>query len=288
MIPAASVIIPARDAEETLGAQLAALAGQRSAPEFEVVVVLDRCSDRTEAVARAFADDLRLIVLETVGGPSVSRARNTGARSARAPLLLFCDADDQVGTRWVEGMVCALEAGADLVGGRILVARTGLADWMYEVQYRSFDGRCIQQAYGVPYVIGASLGCRRSAFEAVGGFDERYVPAGGEDLDFAIRLMGRGLGISEAPGATVTYQPRRRIGGLLRQACRNARGSVLCAARHGLLGTSPPPNRRAVLGRTVRRTAHLVLREGERRPGAVTFHAVRSWYQLRAEYDSGR
>lgn len=280
---AASVIIPARDAEGTLAAQLTALALQNDAPDFEVVVVLDCCSDGTLTVARAFADDLHLRIEETTGGPSVARARNTGARAAVAPLLLFCDADDEVGPTWVDGMVRALQGGIDLVGGRIVVDRRGLRDWMYDAQYRSFDGRCVQHAYGVPYVLGASLACRRSAFDAVEGFHERYDGSGGEEVDFAIRLAQHGLLIGEAPDATVTYQPRRRIAPLLRQVRRNSHGSVLCATHHGLLA-SPPPNRRAVLGRTLRRTAHLVVRRRERRPGVVAFHAVRSWCQLRTQY----
>ena len=52
---AASVIIPVHNAQDSIGEQLGALAAQEGDVSFEVVVVLNRCTDDPERSSRAFA-----------------------------------------------------------------------------------------------------------------------------------------------------------------------------------------------------------------------------------------
>jgi len=112
MIPAASVIIPVRNAEAVLGDQLAALSRQVDAPQFEVVVVLNRCADHSGLVADSYRSRLPLTVLTADEKAGPAYARNVGAARSSAPHLLFCDADDRVGEGWVRAMVRALLAWA--------------------------------------------------------------------------------------------------------------------------------------------------------------------------------
>ena len=51
----ASVVIPVHNADEHLSFQLEALAAQTTSRAFEVIVVLNRCSDRSEQIAEAYA-----------------------------------------------------------------------------------------------------------------------------------------------------------------------------------------------------------------------------------------
>ncbi len=85
--PMISVIIPAHNEERYLKATLQALQ-QQSYSRFEVIVVANGCTDRTEEVARERCD--RLVVLSQ---KCLGVARNLGARMARGQLLLFLDAD---------------------------------------------------------------------------------------------------------------------------------------------------------------------------------------------------
>ncbi len=260
-----------------------ALSNQVDAPEFEVVVVLNRCSDDSRTIAESFAHDLRLVMLEANDLASASYTRNRGAEAAASSVLLFCDADDRVETRWVAEMERALRRGdADFVGGRIVVDRKDLPDWLYELHYRAFDGRCTQTARGLPYAMSASLGCRRAAFDAVGGFDEAFPGAGSEEVDLAARLLRAGFRIGEAPSARLNYRPRTTTRDILRQVRSYARGWVVLAAKEGLL-KPPPANRLAVCGRTTKRIAHLIIRQRELRPRVVLFHTVRIFSRLEAE-----
>lgn len=92
MSPHLSVIIPAHNEEEVLPTLLADLAVQHSDPShYEVIVVADRCTDATAAIARAQGAH----VFECDAGNG-SIAKNTGAARAQGSLLLFIDADSRL------------------------------------------------------------------------------------------------------------------------------------------------------------------------------------------------
>lgn len=103
--PRVSVIIPVRDAAATIAEALDSAAG----PGVEAIVVLDRCSDDTGAVAARHAT--RPLVLRSPR-PGAAAARNTGIAAARAPFAVFLDADD----RFVPGGLARLleAAGSDV------------------------------------------------------------------------------------------------------------------------------------------------------------------------------
>jgi FkbM family methyltransferase len=283
MVVAASVIIPVHDAERTLGDQLSALAGQTDSPEFEVVVVLNRCTDASRSVAESFSGRLDLVLVEAEERASAAYARNVGVAKSSAPILLFCDADDRVDPRWIAEMVKVLEPGGpDFVGGRIVVDRTGLPDWIYDAAYRGADGSCIRRYFdGVCSPISASFGCRREAFEAVRGFDDSFPGAGAEEVDLSTRLLRAGYRIGEAPGALLSYRPRRTLRALLKQSRAYALGDAKFAAKEGAL--ERPPNPRAALAQTVRVARYWIVRERKwRQPRLLIYLTLNRFYRLRA------
>lgn len=233
----ASVVIPAHNAGGVLGRQLDALTRQHGAPSFEVIVVANRCADDTADVARRFAPSLDLTVVVADDVASAAYARNRGAAAARAPFVLFCDADDEVGPTWVAGMVDPLRAGrADLVGGVIHVDRRGLPDWIYTWRHRHVDGRAVVESPGrLPYALSASLGVTAEAFAAVGGFDEQFAGAGAEERDLQHRLLRAGYRTAAASDAHLTYTPRHGVHANLAQLRSYYRGELLLRAKEGQL-----------------------------------------------------
>jgi FkbM family methyltransferase len=265
----ASVIIPAHDAAAVLERQLEALVAQSQPPPFEVVVVANRCNDATPAVAESFGDRLNLRVITADEQASAAYARNAGAAVAYGLFLLFCDADDRVGSTWVSGMVEPLEAGrADFVGGLIQVNREGLPAWIYEWRYAFLDQRCVFQHWGgLPYAVSASLAVTSEAFAAVGGFDQRFSGAGYEEVDLGSRLLRAGFRLGRASGASITYEPRRTAKGALSQARGYQRGGIILAAKEGTLGRCPSRWFAAkLIGKTA---AHWIVRRREFHPLAV-------------------
>jgi FkbM family methyltransferase len=270
----ASVIIPAHNAAATLHRQLEALAAQLRPRPFEVIVVANRCTDGTVAEAESFDRRLNLRVVRADGQASAAYARNVGAAAAVGRYLLFCDADDRVGSKWVASMVEPLEAGrADIVGGLIQVNRDGLRNWMYRCRYAWLDQRYVMNQQlpftprGLPIVMSASLGVTAEAFSAVGGFDTTFVGAASEDSDLCRRLLRSGYRIGEATGATIVYEPRRTARSVLSQARAWQRGGIILAAKEGHLGRFPSVSFAA--WNVAKTAAYQVLREKEFNPLAV-------------------
>jgi len=204
-MPDVSVIVPARDAERTLPRTLRALAGQRDAGEFEVIVVDDGSVDRTAQVARQ-ADGAVRLLRRSPAGPGA--ARNAGVAAAGGRLLAFCDADVFPTTGWLAAGARALE-GADLVQGRVLPdphATLGPFDrtlWIGP-QARLWEA--------------ANLFVRRELFERVGGFGGGIHPRSGkplaEDVWFGWRAVRAGARTAFCPEALAHHavHPRRARG----------------------------------------------------------------------------
>src|SRR4051794_21426577 len=107
-----SVIVPAYNAEATLGACLRALLDQTLAPAaYEVIVVDDGSTDTTARVAARFPVS---VLRQAHAGPAA--ARNQGARAARGEILAFTDADCEPVPAWLGRIVEPIERHADIGG----------------------------------------------------------------------------------------------------------------------------------------------------------------------------
>lgn len=195
MTAAVAVVVPARDAEATLGRTLRALAAQADAPPHEVVVVDNGSVDGTGAVARAAG--VRVVTLPRGGGPGP--ARNAGVAAAPpGAALAFTDADCFPAPDWLAAGARAL-ADADLVQGRVIP-----------------DPQAPRGPYDRTVSVGgesglyetANLFVARSAFERAGGFDGG-IDAGprpfGEDVRFAWRALRAGARGGYCPEALVHH-----------------------------------------------------------------------------------
>lgn len=232
-----SVIVAAQRSGAILARQLDALSGQVDAPPFTVVVVLDH-SDPGLALVASYHDRLRLVIVE-VPMLGAAAARNAGARAGVEPVLLFCDADDVVGPGWVAAMSAEVRHSG-LCGSPMRVEWDACPRWARPF-YASVDSSSVQAFYGAePYVVSAALGVDRARFEGVGGFDERFLGAGGEEVDLCLRIRrvdGVDAPIASATdeSATVVYRPRSTFRTIARQRVGYARGTALLVTKHRLV-----------------------------------------------------
>ena len=142
--------------------------------EIEVIVVLNRCTDATEAIAR---NHDAIIVKED--SKNLSCIRNRGASRASGDIIVTIDADSYMSENMLSEVSKALEAGRYVGGGvRIFPERKspGIRTTMLLLNvFMFFTG-----------LSGGLFWCFRQDFEAVGGFNEALLLA--EDIDFAQRL----------------------------------------------------------------------------------------------------
>jgi glycosyltransferase involved in cell wall biosynthesis len=179
-----SVVVPAHNEERVLANSLAAIqsaAGYVDGP-VEIIVVANRCNDATVAIAHAagatVVDD---------SSRNIAAVRNAGAAAATGDVLLTIDADCRMSPLTFREIERLLGSGRFIGGGtKVLPERwsAGIRATYAAVSVALFMSR----------LSGGLFWCRRSDFEAVGGFDESLLLA--EDLDFARRLraLGRNTG----------------------------------------------------------------------------------------------
>jgi glycosyltransferase involved in cell wall biosynthesis len=190
--PLASVIVPARDAQETLPRTLRALEVQQLEETFEVIVVDDGSTDRTAAIVRAAGSGVTLLTQPPLGPAA---ARNHGVRRSRGQLLAFCDADVAPVPGWLQQGIRAL-TDAELVQGRVLPDPAAALG--------PFD-RTIWVLHAAGLWETANLFVRRELFDRVGGFEQWLRPSSGkalaEDVWFGYRALRAGASTSFCPEA---------------------------------------------------------------------------------------
>lgn len=199
------MVIAARDAAGTLGAQLGALAGQRFDGWCEVIVVDNGSRDATVEVAEGWRGLLPgLRVLRAPDARGAAGARNIGGRESRGDLLLFCDADDVVGRDWMTELAGGL-ARYPAVGGSIDRHALNDPEALAWRPARPTDALPDSFAF-LPWTYGANLGVRKHIWADLGGFDERFRYS--EDVAFCWQLQLAGHTLGFIPGAVVSYRYR--------------------------------------------------------------------------------
>jgi glycosyltransferase involved in cell wall biosynthesis len=252
--PKASVIIPTYNRRDELSKTLETLTEQDIDPgAFEVIVADDGSSDDSEDVVRSLAGRLRLkYVFQEDEGFRPGAARNSGARLASAPLLIFLDSGTLAGPGLVSGHL-AIHAGSEdrcavmgyCYGYNTFREEQWEPDSFYTLRpaevvrrygdnplfadMRSLDfarGGSDPMKWPVPWMYFFSGNCSMPAadFWAVGGFDEMFRSWGVEDLELGYRLFHNGSTMALSRDAWAMELPKQRpVKRLIYSLMRNGR-----------------------------------------------------------------
>ncbi len=236
--PMVSVVVPARDEESFLPACLDSILAQTyPAQRMEVIVVDNRSTDRTGAIARSrAARDARVRVVDC-DGPNQAAAMNAGVLAARGEIVARVDAHGFLAPDYLDSLVAAFarHPRAVAVGGPYLPAAT------------SFMARVVGAARASRLGVGGgwysdgqledhvvrTVGCpayRRPALLLAGPFDPA-LPFG-EDDELNWRLLRAGGEIVCCPALRQHNHARGSLRGLVRQYWSYGRGRVRVLVKH--------------------------------------------------------
>lgn len=238
---------------------------QRHVPrDFEIIVADDGSEDDSEAVVASFANHADIPVRFTTqshDGFRLARVRNNAARLARGRYLMFIDGDCMIppghlaahARRRRPGVAllgyCAKldeQASRHLMPENLAVANLGAMVSASEAsalakRHRRAWWHSLVRHPTKPRLAGGDFGVWRSDFEAVNGFDERFVGWGQEDDDLGLRLRTAGVRLDSILDLTQTLHvwhqtdptatPRWRDGSNVAYFHRRGR---LTACRSGL------------------------------------------------------
>ena len=229
------VVVVAYRSAAHLRACVAPLCGD---DRISVFVVDNLCPESSPATVA----DLPLTVVETGRNAGFGAGCNAGARCGSAPAILFLNPDAQLAPEAALALAESLRLDPTLaaVGPRIVGEdgavhrsarreprlRSAFAEAMLvhrlvpRAQWATELIRDPVHGAEVEWLSGAALCVDRSAFEAIGGFDERFFLYS-EDTDICVRLRDAGYRVRFDPAVTAVH-----AGGQSAPAARQERSKI--------------------------------------------------------------
>ena len=213
--PVVSCIVPVFNGERYLDEALRSVFAQSYRP-IEVVVVDDGSTDSSAAIAAAHGDRVAVIRQANAGpGP----ASNRGVEATRGELVAFLDADDRWPPRKLALQAEHLFAHPDTT----VVFAHARNFWVPELQQEAARYAEHRITRPLPAYTRGTMMARRSAFDAVGGFDPRL--SHGEVQDWVLRARGAGHRIDLLPDTLL--ERRLHPGNRSRQLQKDSREEFL-------------------------------------------------------------
>ena len=203
----ASIVIPAYNAEKTIGRTIEACLDQDFNGTLEVIVVDDGSTDTTGKIAQRYP--VRYVYQENSGPAS---ARNRGWKTSKGGFVCFTDSDCIPQRGWVEKLLRNYHGNGKVgaVGGSYWIANPA-----------SLLATCIQEEITIRHLamprevrcLGSyNLSVKKSVLEETGGFDEGYRKASGEDNDLSYKILKYGYKVLFDREALVAHYHRERLG----------------------------------------------------------------------------
>ncbi len=241
----ARVVIPAFRAISTIKECVCAIAGSTVDAEVEIVVVDDGENPGLDYLL----SDLSVTIKRTGGSGSAAAARNLGTANFHNGVILFIDADVVVRSDTLRLMLSPIfEGKADAVVGNYSRDVRGQS---FAAKYKQLYISCVydrRKGYLLNDFWTAVGAIDASTFHALGGFDQSFLGACGEDGELGVRLTAAGRRILGVPEATGHHRHELKLRDLVVNDWRKGRIALQNrAASNGLLSDNKHAGPRDVL-----------------------------------------
>jgi O-antigen biosynthesis protein len=223
--PRMSVCVCTRNGAQTLRDCLEGIA-ELDYPAYETIVVDDGSTDETVAIAEQFGAH----VLHA-RGRGLSAARNLGLATATGQIIAYLDDDARPDPQWLRYLATTFMTTkhAGVGGPNIAPIDSGVV------------AECVDRTPGGPiqvlltdreaeHIPGCNMAFRKTALEAIGGFDTQFRVAG-DDVDICWRLRERGDTLGFNPTAVVWHRRRDSVRAHWRQQRGYGRAEGLLARK---------------------------------------------------------
>jgi GT2 family glycosyltransferase len=207
--PRVSVVIPCYNLGAFLDEAVDSVLSQ-TYQDFEIIIVNDGSTD--PETNRLLSDyrrpRTRVIQIENRG---LAAARNCAIQHATGTYVSALDADDRYERTFLEKTTRILDEDADVTFVSCWLQNFGEQDWVWKQDRCDFPVLLGECTVATPALV------RKSALDAVGGYDERMPHQGYEDWDLWITLVEQGYRGTIVPEVLFYY--RRRAGSMSDSCC---------------------------------------------------------------------
>lgn len=231
--PMVSIIMLNRNGKHNLEILMKSFHERKFYDNFEIICVDNASIDDSLTYLESWGGEFPIKIIRNQENMSFSAANNLGVQSASGEYLLFLNNDTEVTDGWLDELLIAMhnaeKPGA--IGAKLIYPKipegTINAGKSYRIQHNgiAFRDDLREKAYFVqPYNMGngqpdvdfgkelvervcvtaAVLLVSRTAFEAVDGFDEKYI-YGYEDVDLCLKLSKAGYKNYYCPNCLVYH-----------------------------------------------------------------------------------
>jgi GT2 family glycosyltransferase len=222
--PSVTIIIPYREHIDMTRDCVNALQAHTDYADYRIILIDNwSTSDAALAFAAEMKDRENVMILRVQEPFNFSRLNNLAVAQSDSELLLFMNNDVFVSNpTWLRVMVGEMLADplVAIVGNKLLypsglvqhggvvLGVGGIADHAHKGLTANDPGYaaraiCAQQ---MSAVTAACMLCRRTAFDAVHGFDERELQVAFNDIDLCLKVQQAGFRVIWTPGSVAEHR----------------------------------------------------------------------------------
>jgi glycosyltransferase involved in cell wall biosynthesis len=198
MVAKISVVIAARNEEQHLANTINAMVNNTSYPDYEIIIVNDGSTDKTETILAGFkAEHIKSLKTPGIG---TAKARNLGFRFSKGNIVIFSDAHITVPQGWLEKIVTipndydilAVPISPDSRSEPKFQGLITYGQTLNEKLFYKWNLEKPEPFSEVAIAAGGFVIYKRDIFKALEGYDAGFNTWGYEDIEISVRawLMG--------------------------------------------------------------------------------------------------